>query len=523
MIVNLNSNKTEIVVVGGGTAGWITALYVKRCYPEVNITLIESSDIGILGAGEGTTPQFTALLDELQLTSKDILEFANGTIKSGIKFTNWNGDGESYYHGFNIVKDLNYETVFNINYSQDSLIALDEISKGNNLNKIEFTANACEKNAIIIVKNENHVNKTISYDRLGDFALHFNAVMLADFLKKVGIERGIKVIDGIVEKINSDSDGNITYLTLKDGTNVTCDFVFDCTGFKRLIIGKHFNSEWKSYKEYLPLNRAMPFFTKIDDSIPPYTESIAMKYGWVWKIPLQDRYGCGYVFDSNSITDEQAAEEIKTVFRDVNIPGKTFSFEPGAYKQQWKKNCIAIGLAAGFVEPLEATNIWVAILSLRTLLTRIKGVTERDETQISLYNDSLYKVTEDVLTFLHFHYRSLRADTPFWQNFKTKCKVPEQVQTLIDANYDVTAVIPTIKDNLFVASSWVQVGAGINFFNKEEAGKSFNSLTAGIRGTNYNMLREIYLTNVRNLANRCIDHKTLVNIILATDEEKSAK
>jgi tryptophan 7-halogenase len=520
MVVNLDSNKTEVVVVGGGTAGWITALYVKRCYPNIKITLIESSDIGILGAGEGTTPHFIALLEELQLTTKDILEFADGTIKNGIKFTNWNGDGKSFYHGFNTIQDLNHEQVFNINYCQDSLIALNEISNGNNLNKIEFCANACERNAVIIA-NIDLKTKDISYDRLGDFALHFNAVKLAEFLKKVGIKRNIKVIDGVVDKINNDNDGYITYLTLKDGTNVTCDFVFDCTGFKRLIVGKHFNSEWKSYKEYLPLNRAMPFFKEIDkDFIPPFTESIAMKYGWVWKIPLQNRYGCGYVFDSNSITDEQAVEEIKSVFGDgVTLPGKTFSFEPGAYKKQWIKNCIAIGLAGGFVEPLEATNIWVIILSLRNLLTRIKGLTERDEVQLGLYNDTLFKFTEDILTFLNFHYHTQRADTSFWQNFKTRCKVPEQVQTIINNNRDVTATAAAIKDNIFTTGSWVQVGAGTGFFNKEEASKSFASLHSGIRKDAYHMLKQTYFTNIRNMTERCSDHKEFISMILAKDVE----
>jgi len=523
MIVDLNNKNTEIVVVGGGTAGWLTALYIQNFYPDVSITVIESSEIGIIGAGEGTTPHFTRAMEELGIKTNDIVKHADATVKNGIKFTNWNGDGDYYYHGFDTVKDLNYQSIFNMYYCQDNLLALETIAKGDNFNNIEFVAHVCEKDAVVIAKYEDRKTKNLTFSELSNFALHINAIKLAEFLRDVGEERGIKVVDGIVDKINEDVNGNITYLTLQNGKNITCDFVFDCTGLKRLIIGNHYKSEWQSFKEYLPLNRAIPFFADVDkDRIPPYTESIAMKYGWAWKIPLQGRYGCGYVFDKNYLTDEQAIAEIKERFgEDVYIPEKSFSFEPGVYKQQWIKNCVAIGLASGFVEPLEATNIWVTILSLRNILTRIKGITDRNETSINLFNETMLNISDDVMSFLHYHYLTQRIDTKFWRDFRDNCKTPNNLKKLIDSNYDFTVINDISLNSLFVSASWQQVGAGLKIFNKEEANNSFNALIAGMRGGNYKTIRDVYLTNIKQMSEKCIDHKELIPLLLNFKGENS--
>jgi len=525
-MLDLNSPKTKFVVAGGGSAGWLTALFVKKHYPDINVTVIESENIGILGAGEGTTPHFVTMLDELGIPSSEILKHANGTIKSGIKFTNWNGDKEHYYHNFATFGTLDYDNATIINYSETAMIVAEEIANGRSLNNIDFTSLANDHGSVKFITKNNITtplpNPILHFNGLGKFALHFNAHKLADFLRSVGKSRGINIVEGIVSKINTDREGYITSLKLENNRTVKCDFVFDCTGFHRLIIGKHYNSEWKSYKEYLPVNRALPFFRKIDNDIPPYTESIAMKYGWVWKIPLQDRYGCGYVFDSNLVSDEDVKKEINELCGEqVEIP-RAFSFEAGAYKQQWVKNCIATGLASGFVEPLEATSIWVTITALRRFLVYIKGATVKNETHIKLFNEAMNRLTDDVLTFVHFHYLTKRTDTLFWKNFNTNNKTPELIQKLIDNNKDLMILVDSLPGNGFPFYSYQQVGAGTKYFNREEAKKTFESLNTGLRQRAYKDAKERYIKDTNLVLAALTKHKDFINFLITgqSDHDK---
>jgi tryptophan halogenase len=419
----------KYTIVGGGTAGWLTALYVKKKCPEYDVTVIASSEIGILGAGEGTTPNFVSFLELIDIPVNDIIEYAKGTFKNGIKFTNWNGDGKNYHH------------FFQVHYDQ-------------------------------IIKETN-----------GKVALHFDANLLAKYLQSVGLKRGIELIDDEVVGINTDSDGYISDFKLKSGLTTTTDFVFDCSGFRRLIIGNFYKSKWNSYKDYLPVNRAMPFFLQNDSGdLPPYTESIAMKYGWMWKIPVKGRYGCGYVFDSSYVSDEEIKAELeKYLGHEINSP-RMFSFEPGCYEDICIKNCIAIGLSAGFVEPLEATSILVSILMLRNWNNIKTEIENKNSTEIEILNMYSKRINKDILNFIHFHYLTKRNDSKFWTDFSTKNKKLPFIEDFSDVMktslpeqsiLDYLTAIETIRDgtpkinftSLFKPFSWLQVGVGINFFN----------------------------------------------------------
>jgi hypothetical protein len=219
-------------------------------------------------------------------------------------------------------------------------------------------------------------------------------------------EKSLNFIEQIIEEDlkNPDLDPNDFFvklnpnesLILENNEEQLVDFVFDCSGFHRLLIGKHFNSEWASYKEYLPVDMAVPFFIPIDEEIPPYTEAIAMKYGWMWKIPLQNRYGCGYVFDSSLISEEDAAKEIEEYLGFVpEYPRKNkgaFKFNAGGYKTPWVKNCIAIGLASNFIEPLEATSIFSSIDSLRRAVFNTLSLEECNDDIIDRYNKEIESI-----------------------------------------------------------------------------------------------------------------------------------
>lgn len=349
----------KYVIVGGGTAGWLTALFVKEKFPYSDVTVIASSEIGILGAGEGTTPPFMNFLAKIKINPNEIISNCLGTIKTGIKFTNWSGDTKHYYHNF------------------------------------------------------------LADTRQGDSALHFDANLLAKYLQTVGIERGIKLVDDEVTDVCTDSNNNITGLILKDKTSIDLDFVFDCSGFRRLIIGKHYNAKWASYKKILPVNRAMPFFLQNDNTnLPVYTEAIALRHGWMWKIPVQGRYGCGYVFDSGRATDSEIKEEIEEHLGHEIISPRMFSFDAGCFEDTWINNCVAIGLSSGFSEPLEATSIWVQTTSLTFLLKNINGIISIDAGAKRRYNDAVKTMNSEIAKFLHFHYLTNRQDSNFWRNFE---------------------------------------------------------------------------------------------------------
>ena len=357
----------KFVIIGGGTAGWVTALTIKKYIPYCDVTVVASSEIGILGAGEGVTPHFNELMSDLDIPMQGIFDNAKATVKAGIKFTNWNGDGVDYFHPF-------------------------------------------------------WDNKT---------AVHFDASLLAKHLQGIALSRGVKLIDDQVTNINTNTAGDITSFDLKGGQTVEANFVFDCSGLHRLIIGKHFNVEWIAYDHMLPCNRALPFFVQSDDEKPEYTEAIAMKYGWVWRIPVEGRYGCGYVFDKRFVTDEDAIAELKEKFGEITIP-RAFEFKAGAYKKTWVNNCIAIGLSAGFTEPLEATSIWIQILSLRHYLLQHAAFVKGDPHVRNSYNEYVSEINTFMSEFIHTHYLSKRNDSEFWTTFREINQSPTYVKRVID-------------------------------------------------------------------------------------------
>ena len=372
----------KFVIVGGGTAGWLTALYINKHFPNDNVTVVASSEIGILGAGEGTTPPFIDFLKEVDIPEEDLFNNCKATIKTGIKFTNWNGDADEYFHN--------------------------------------FTA--------------------------GLHALHFDASLLAKYFQQVATSRGVKLIDDEVLGVQFEENNDIESLTLKSGKQVGVDFLFDCSGFRRMFIGGYYKSNWTEYP--MPCKRAIPFFLPNDGTnLPEYTESIAMKYGWIWKIPVQGRYGCGYVFDSTMTTDEDAAQEIKDYLGHDFVSPKTFNFIAGAYDQCWVNNCMAVGLSSGFIEPLEATSIWVQILALKIFVEVFGTQTAKEK-----LNSDVKEINEDILAFLYYHYMGERRDTEFWENFTINNSKPERLFSKKQYNF-----------NMFNKESWSAITSGIRY------------------------------------------------------------
>lgn len=507
MKVNLNSVNTKFVVLGGGTAGWMTALFLRKKYPRIDLTLVESSEIGILGAGEGTTPHVYSFFEELGISFEQLVKHADSTLKNGIKFTNWNGDGNHYFHSFASVPNKDYFHLNEVKKDYSPKILHQKIAEERNLDDISFVSMASEKNKTLISGN---IKREV-FQNEGFFSLHFNARLLADFLKSVALSRGVKRIDSELISINTDDSGYIKELNLKDEVRLPVDFVFDCSGFKRVIVGKFYQSNWKSYKKHLPVNKAVPFFMdhKENEPLPPYTEAIAMKYGWAWKIPIRTRYGCGYVFDSNIIDVDKAKEEIiKSYGENIKI-GNPFSFEAGTYTTPWVKNCLSMGLASGFIEPLEATSIWISIwLFLKKIDLYTTGITHRDECSIKIFNESTGRDVESVMDFIYFHYITKRQDTEFWKNFTEKNEMPDTVKRIYQFNKNFLFLHELLNSKTFAFENWSAVGLGTKFFNPITSNNSFE---ANERSISIEVLQ--WKNKLITESNKLVDHKEYINYL----------
>lgn len=490
----------DIVIVGGGTAGWTTALYANKIFPDSNITLIQSSEIGILGAGEGTTPHYTALLQYLDISVFDLINETEASIKHAIKFDNWSEN--HFYHSFfdpHKISQVNYGKFLNdfdfptIDYSY-------AYCQQNNKNTNDYFlfSKICDDKKVGIIEEE---------DFKKAWAVHFDARKLADFLKKQAIARGIKTIDSEVVGFNQDHNGNILEVLLKDNVSVKSDFVFDCSGFHRIMIGKLFQSNWTSYKEFLPAKKAIPFFLPTEDKIGPYTRSVAMDYGWMWQIPVQSRYGCGYVFDTDFISEDNAKLEVERFLgKEIDVP-RSIDFNPGSFDKIWINNCLAVGLSAGFVEPLEATSLWQMIRVLFRFFSNKNNIVEKNENIKNIFNLSYMNDTQDVVSFLHLHYTTKKDNTDFWKYFLKNNSIPDKNKELLEKiKYEIPSFLNFNENGMFPYESYMSV-----IFGKKLIDKSI------IERYNIDLSKQNYLEQrrlqIKNDLNLFADHREFLNYI----------
>lgn len=449
----------KIVIVGGGTAGWISALFLLKTQPNVHqITVVESSKIGIIGAGEGSTG---LLLDLIQnrwfntdIDFKDFFESIDATIKLGIRHKNWTGDGSSYY------APLDGSNTSGQNPDIDFLQAFSRFG----VEKMHVASNIGKH------FESNHFPES--------YALHFDGHKIGKYFKNKFVKEGLEVIDAVVKEINiSELNGKIDSIVLDNNQTVTGDLFIDSTGFSRMFSQK-MNVKWKSYSDYLPVNRAMPFLIEYkENEIPePLTTAHALSSGWMWDIPLQSRRGCGYVYDKNYISDEDAQKEIEKYLNQKITPIKFIDFEAGRLDSLWEKNCIFMGLSAAFAEPLEATSIHTTIIQMLVFCFEFLAETPEKtflDSNISRYNERMKKMYDDIQNFLVLHYQGGRTDSKFWRNFIEKNMVTEFTEEVLEKSKNK---IPGIfqYDYYFgcIGSPlWNWVLAGIGKITPEQARK----------------------------------------------------
>jgi tryptophan halogenase len=520
------AKKYIFTIIGSGTSGWLTALYLQKYYPYCAVRVIASSDIGILGAGEGTTTNVLNLLIRLGIREEDLYKYTNATVKEAIKFTNWNGDGKSYHHIFNN-QDWFNPSVYNsdTNHALPPII-LDEIAHGDNLDNILIDVDLHKSNKVKKILSLNPNNKvedpSTHFDSVGPNAIHFDASLMADFLKKTAIERGIDYVDDEVVDFSLDENEYIEYIHTKSGKEYATNFVFDCSGFRKLVIGGLYKSKWISYKEHLPMKRAIGFLMDFEDEdeIPPYTESIAMDFGWAWKIPLQTGFRCGYVYDSDYINEDDAKNEvIKTFGNDVTF-GKSFEFEAGYYEKSWINNCIAIGLSAGFVEPLEATSIMVQAISLDIFLDNFIGVNPEKSYYRDRYNKTVESFNNEISEFIYTHYLSKRTSSKFWTEFKDKNITPQGVVKLLDECKLTMPGYAFFFENgknywTYNLLSWYSILAGLELFDRIKAAELIEGMLMSTRRDEILIFINKYKANMKlNAASSFIKHSEFIKYMI---------
>lgn len=447
--------KNNIVILGGGTAGWLTALFANSVFPEKNITLIQSNEVGIIGVGEATTPHLPEFLRRLNILPIDVVKNTSGSIKNGISFVNWSGDNKKYFHSFGEnISEFSIPNVFDkqceIQYKQHL------ISKNLPMDDYQYHSRISYKNRIDLDNTS--------------WALHFDAKLLSEYLETVGVQRGINIVEGKFRNVTTNELGFITDIHLENNTTVKCDFVFDCSGFNRVLIEKHFKQKWISYSDHLPMKCAIPFWLESEKEIEPFTTATAMKYGWMWKIPLQHRIGSGYVFDSDYINEDQALQEAEEFYGRSLKVNKVIKFGAGRIENFWVKNCIAVGLSSNFIEPLESTSLFITCNQLDFIRHFINEFDNPRESSIKTFNRVMEETQRSVLNFVYFHYMTKRQDSIFWKEFKQKNSVPpgfdETLAALKEANFRPQNLKEGDSIAGFGMMSYLQVGSGIEIFEK---------------------------------------------------------
>ncbi|NQZ90586.1 MAG: tryptophan 7-halogenase [Colwellia sp.] len=441
----------KIVIVGGGSAGWMTAAALANTLgKQCNITLIESDDIGSVGVGEATIPAIKQFNQRLGISEKDFISNTNGSFKLGIEFVDWGKQGHSYFHPFGA-----YGRNFDVVSLHQYWLRARATGDAESLDEYCMAWWAAKHNKFSLpIADKRNVQSTF------DYAYHFDAKSYANYLRDYSEKRHVKRIEGLVTKVHLDNEsGDINAVTLDSGESIEADFFIDCSGFRALLIEGELKVGFEDWSHWLKCDRAIAVPSEKTEPLLPYTRSTAQAAGWQWRIPLQHRTGNGYVYSHQHISDNDALDTLMH-----NLDGKALSepllikFATGRRQKFWHKNCLAIGLSAGFLEPLESTSLHL----IQTGITRFLALFPKKNGQFLLqqeYNRITQNEYESVRDFLILHYcQTERRDTDFWRECATMA-IPENLQYKID-HFRQSGRIVASDIELFQNPSWLAVFVG---------------------------------------------------------------
>ncbi|MFC4701567.1 tryptophan halogenase family protein [Glaciecola siphonariae] len=444
--------RKKIVIAGGGTSGWLAAAALSKQLSSIfDVVLIESDDIGTIGVGEATIPTVRVFHKLLGISEQEFVRETNATFKLGINFENWRVKGESYFHSFGKTGKDSYLAGFQHFWLYGREQGLVD-TYGDYC--FEFK---CALNDKFATSEKANIN----------YAYHLDAGKYAQYLRKLSEKNNAQRIEGKISAVNIDPEsGNITSLTLDSGQNVEGDLFIDCTGFKALLIEDALKTGYEDWSHWLPCDRAWAVQTTLADKLPPYTRAIAHESGWQWRIPLQNRAGNGLVF-STKFMDESTAKDklIQSVDGELTSEPRLIKFLTGRRSKVWNKNCVALGLSSGFIEPLESTSIHLFMTGIIRLL-RLLPNSNISEANVEEYNKQTATEIERIRDFIVLHYHvNERDDSDFWR-YLSNMEIPESLKHRIEL-FEQSANVFESEFDVFQIDSWVQVLLGQGVLPKQ--------------------------------------------------------
>jgi tryptophan halogenase len=445
----------DILVVGGGTAGWMTATYLATQLRATGgrVTLVESADIPIIGVGEATVPPLVGYLRVLGISEERFMREAHATYKLGIKFINWHRGDDAFWHPFGPVGGT-IDGMQLFHFWQKSLHA----------GHAEGAYTSYSMQALLgdQEKSLRAYSGASPVHSRGQYAYQLDAHGFANFLKGEGIQRGTRHIVDDVTSVATDERGMIRHVMTREHGALTADLYIDCTGFRGLLIEESLGDGWIDWSHILLCDRALaaPLPHRGEGSMHPYTKSTALSAGWVWQIPLSNRVGNGYVYSSKYLDDHTAEDELA---RFLGVDPSGFQVRPlkmrvGRRESFWRGNCIAIGLSSGFVEPLESTGIFVIQRSLALLMSYFPDH-GFDPHLLRRYNERMAATYDEIRDFILLHYvLTKRNDSAFWRDYQ-QVALPDSLANVLEI-YRSTGHIEPVEYAMFPEPSWYSILAG---------------------------------------------------------------
>lgn len=456
----------SIVIVGGGTAGWLAATYLQRTLganPElpIAITLVESPEIGIIGVGEATVPTLRQTMRLLGIPEAALFKHADATLKNGIRFVGWRNGGDaasdSYDHPFDT--PMPYEGYTSITHWLNL--------KQRGVAVPPYATAGVVQTALFDPALSPKLMTSPDYEAPVPYGYHLDAVKLGALLKDVALSRGVKHVVGTVVSVRC-SEAGIDSVRLADDSVHAGDLFIDCSGFNSLLIGKALDVPWVSYSDVLLCDRAVACpvpHAQADGQLLSYTTATAQPSGWTWDIDLQSRRGTGYVYASAFATEEQAEAQLRRhngAADDAEV--RHLKMRVGHRARVWEKNCLALGLASGFIEPLESTGIYLVEHAIQMFLDYLPASADAEQPRAK-YNAMMSDLYDELRDFIVMHYvLTQRQDTPFWRAYVNEVKLPDTLAAVLElwrekapSNTDINRRL-----SLFSAVNWFYILAGMH-------------------------------------------------------------
>ena len=441
----------RIVIAGGGTAGWMVAAACAHFLESgFAVTLVESEEIGTVGVGEATIPQIRLFNQSLGLNEDQFLKATQGTFKLAIEFVDWLRPGHRYMHAFGDVGRDSGLLAFHHSWTRAKRMGLAKDLANYSLNNMAALGGAMQRGPARTAPN---ILPEMPY------AFHFDAGLYAQFLRKFSEARGVTRIEGKIETARRDGEsGDIAALVMAGGTEVAGDVFIDCSGFRGLLIEQVLETGYEDWTHWLPCDRAVAVPCLRSDAFTPYTRSTARDAGWQWRIPLQHRTGNGHVYCSDFISEDEATAVLL-----ANLDGsptadpRPLKFVTGKRKQFWNRNVIAVGLASGFMEPLESTSIHLIQSAISRILKMLPGrhIADAERAEFNRQSDFEFERIRD---FLILHYIANERDTPFWKRCR-EMPIPDTLAAKIEL-FRANGYIFREHEELFTEVGWLQVMVG---------------------------------------------------------------